>query len=379
MASRTATPEQLSHLHAIIPAGGVGSRLWPLSRAREPKFLLDLTGAGRSLIRSTWERIVPLTGEDRIIVVTGEAHRAGVMAQLPELPERNLVLESEPRDSTAAICLAAALIVRRDPEAIVASFPADHFIGDEPEFRAVVRDAVAVAATGRLVTIGITPTSPATGFGYIHVGEPLDPAGAAGLPARARAVTAFVEKPKAAVARRYVVSGEYLWNAGMFVARAADLLGWLERQEPELAAGIARIADAWETDERDAERARVWPTLKKVAIDYAIAEPVAAEGDVAVIPGTFDWDDVGDFAAVARQVRKRNPGNLAILGEASVLSESSTGVLVSETDRLIAIIGVEDLVVVDTDDVLMITTGAHAQRVKEMVNMVRQTGNEDLL
>lgn len=367
------------HVYAIIPAGGVGSRLWPLSRAKEPKFLLDLTGSGHSLLRSTWDRIVPLIGSDHIMVVTGAAHRASVVSQLPDLDGDNLVLESEPRDSTAAICLAAALIARRDPDAIVASFPADHFIGDERAFREVVTEAAQVAATGRLVTIGITPTSPSTGFGYIRTDGILDPDGSLGLPKSARAVTSFVEKPKASVAREYVASGEYLWNAGMFVARAVDLMCWLRESQPELAAGIDRIADAWGTPAVYEEKAKTWPKLKKIAIDYAIAEPVAAAGQVAVIPGDFDWDDVGDFSAVARQVRKRNPGNLAILGEASVLSESSTGVLVSETDRLIAIIGVQDLVVVDTEDVLMITTSDHAQRVKEMVNMVRQTGNENLL
>ncbi len=370
-----ATSVPSSHLYAVIPAGGVGSRLWPLSRASEPKFLLDLTGTGRSLLRATVDRVLPLVGADHVLVVTGRRHREAVAAQLPDVSAEHIVAENEPRDSSAAIGLAAALLVQHDPDAIMASLPADHVIGDEPTFRAALQDAASVAATGRLVTIGVTPSRPATGFGYIRFAEALtEPAGTT-----AHAVTQFVEKPRADVAESYLRSGDYLWNAGMFVARAADLLAWLAQTQPALVDGVTEIAEAWHTDERQRVVDRVWPTLARIAIDYSVAEPVAARGQVAVIPAHFDWDDVGDFSAVARQVRRHQPGNLAILGDAQVLSEGSTGVLVSETDRLIALIGVQDLVVVDTDDVLLVTTGDNTQRVKEMVEMVRQTGNDGLL
>ncbi|HEY5230669.1 MAG TPA: sugar phosphate nucleotidyltransferase, partial [Galbitalea sp.] len=165
------TAQGLEHFYSVIPAGGVGSRLWPLSRADAPKFLHDLTGSGHTLLRDTWDRLVPLSGADRIMVVTGRAHRAAVEAQLPELIDRNVVLESEPRDSSAAIGLAAAILVKREPDVIIGSFAADHVIGKLDRFNAAVTEAVAVAEAGFIALIGITPSEPATGFGYIHFGE----------------------------------------------------------------------------------------------------------------------------------------------------------------------------------------------------------------
>lgn len=364
-----------SCFYAIIPAGGIGSRLWPLSRADSPKFLHDLTGQGRSLLQGTWRRLLPAVGPDHIYVVTGVKHRAAVTAQLPDLPADHLLVEPQPRESTAAICYAAAVIERDHPGAIVGSFPADHLIGDEPEFRRVVAEAERVAAAGYLTTIGITPTVPSTAFGYIQTNGALPVEGAP----HARSVRSFVEKPQERVAEQYFHSGEYLWNAGMFLAPAARLLEWLHESKPQLHQQIARIVSA-APEQRAAVVAAAWPGLEKIAIDYAIAEPVAAAGRVAVLPGDFDWDDVGDFSAVARQIRRRNPGNLAVLGGATkVLADSSTGVVVGESDRLICLAGIDDVVVVDTPDVLLITTGRNAQKVKGMVNMVRTHGDGEVL
>lgn len=363
------------HFYPFIPAGGVGSRLWPLSRADAPKFLLDLTGSGSSLLRSTYNRLEPLSA-DGVMVVTGRAHAAAVREQLPECSEDDLVLEPSPKDSGAAIGLAAAILGARDPEAIVGSFAADHVVEPTEEFHRAVLEAVEAAAAGKIVTIGITPSTPSTGFGYIKATEPL---GVAGAPS-ALTVEEFVEKPDEDTAREYVRSGDYTWNAGMFVAPAALLLSHLEKNQPELHAGIMEIAAAWDTDERDAVMDRVWPTLPKIAIDYAVAEPAAAEGDVAMVPANFNWDDVGDFAAISRLNLAKNVDEVAVLGtNERVMSDQSSGIVVSDTGRIVALIGVEDIVVVDTPDALLVTTQEHAQRVKETVNQLKASGETDVL
>jgi len=370
------TAQALEHFYSVIPAGGVGSRLWPLSRADAPKFLHDLTGSGNTLLRDTWDRLVPLSGADRIMVVTGRAHRAAVEGQLPELPDRNVVLESEPRESSAAIGLAAAILVKREPDVIIGSFAADHVIGKLDRFAAAVTEAVAVARSGFISLIGITPTEPAIGFGYIHFGERHAIEGAP----RARMVDRFVEKPDLETAQSYLADGSYLWNASMFISRADVLLAQLGESQPELLAGLIELADAWDGPNRGAVVDRVWPTLVKIAIDYSVAEPAAAEGRVVVIPGDFDWDDVGDFASIAKLHAGGRKSDLAILGEdARVLADSSTGVVISQGKRLISLIGVTDIVVVDTEDALLVTTTAHAQRVKSVVDALKLSGRNDVL
>ncbi|MFM6979889.1 MAG: mannose-1-phosphate guanylyltransferase [Micrococcales bacterium] len=367
--------EAMSRFHAIIPAGGVGSRLWPLSRASAPKFLHDLTGSGQTLLQDTWDRLIPLAGKEHILIVTGESHQSAVRDQIEDLSDNQLVLELSPKDSTAAIVLAAAILAQRDPEVIVGSFAADHVILEDAMFQATVREAVEVAATGKIVTIGIKPTEPSVGFGYIKTGDALKVEGAPS----ARDVAKFVEKPNIAKARKYVESGNYLWNAGMFIAKASVLIEELKKSEPELCASILELAAAWDTDARASVVKKIWPTLKKVAIDYSIAEPAAEAGLVAVVPAEFTWHDVGDFAAIAELQSQGRRGNLAVLGNAKVLADSSSGILVSDTDRLIALIGLEDVIVVDTPDALLVTTKEHAQRVKSLVDALKATGHSDLL
>jgi mannose-1-phosphate guanylyltransferase len=363
--------------YSVIPAGGVGSRLWPLSRADAPKFLHDLTGSGQTLLKDTWDRLAPLSGDDRIMVVTGRAHRAAVEAQLPGLADHNVVLESEPRDSTAAIGLAAAILERREPGVIVGSFAADHVISGSALFRAAVTDAVAAARAGYIATIGITPTEPAVGFGYIECGEPIDVQGAEHV----EAVASFVEKPDLGTAKRYLAGGKHLWNAGMFIARADALLAEIERNKPELHAGLVELAEAWDDPAtRGPAVDRIWPRLEKIAIDYSVAEPAAAAGRLAVIRGHFAWDDVGDFASLAKLNTAGRSGELAILGEnARVLSDASSGIVVSRSKRVISLIGVHDIVVVDTPDALLVTTSEHAQRVKAVVDALRLGGSNDVL
>ena len=365
----------MARFHSVIPAGGIGSRLWPLSRANAPKFLHDLTGSGHTLLQDTWDRLRPLAGEGRIMVVTGEAHSEAVLEQLPQLGDSNLILEPSPKDSTAAIALAAAVLMLREPDVIIGSFAADHVITSNTAFAAAVREAVAVAATNRIVTIGIEPTEPSVGFGYIKIGSELEVDQAPS----ARGVDRFVEKPKIEIAKQYVASGEYLWNAGMFIAPAALLLEILAESEPDLHSQILTLAKAIVDGSGDVAMPKIWPTLKKIAIDYSVAEPAAEAGRVAVVPASFGWHDVGDFAAIAELQSAGHKGGLSVLGEANVVSDSSSGILVSETNRLIALIGLEDVIVVDTQDALLITTKAHAQQVKNMVDKLKSTGHGDVL
>ena len=357
------TTSDVHGLWAVVPAGGAGTRLWPMSRARSPKFLLDLTGTGRTLVQATVDRLTPLVGE-RVVVVTGTAHEHAVRRQLPSVAR--VLAEPSPRDSMAAIGLAAAELEREDPDALIGSFAADHLIDDTAAFAASVREAAEVAAQGWLVTIGIEPTVPATGFGYIRSG--------ARLPGfdTACAVTEFVEKPDAERARAYVASGEYRWNAGMFLARATVLLDLLAEHHPELASGLRAIA----ADPSSLEMR--WPGLTRIAIDHAVAEPAAAAGRVAVVPGRFGWEDVGDFASLAALTAAGTEG-LTVLGDESlVVSTQASGLVIPHAGRTVAVVGLDDVVVVDTGDALLVTSYEKAQDVKAVVDQLRRSGRTDL-
>jgi mannose-1-phosphate guanylyltransferase len=361
---RAMTPPSSGTLWAVVPAGGAGTRLWPLSRAARPKFLLDLTGSGRTLIQATVDRLTPVVGP-RIVVVTGAAHEDAVRQQLPEVDR--VVAEPSPRDSMAAIGLAAALLEREDPEALVGSFAADHVIDDPAAFATCVREAADVARHGLLVTIGIEPTHAATGFGYVRSGAALD-----GF-ATARAVTEFVEKPDLTRAEAYLASGEYRWNAGMFVVRAATLLDLLAENHPELAAALRSIAA---DPSMLAER---WPGLEKIAIDHAVAEPAAAAGRVAMVPGPFRWEDLGDFTSLA-ELGAVADGGVSVLGDADqVISVDSRGLVVPAGGRPVAVLGLDDVVVVDTGDAVLVTSYARAQEVKAVVEELRRRGRTDLV
>ncbi len=370
-------PDPIEDFYAVIPAGGIGSRLWPLSRADAPKFLHDLTGSGNTLLGDTWNRLEPLAGHDRIAVVTGRAHRAAVEKELPGIPDKNVFLESEPRDSAAAIGLAAAVLSLREPDVIIGSFAADHVIRVPHLFDWAVRQAVATAREGYICTIGIQPSEPSVGFGYIKKGDELVVDGAP----EAALVESFVEKPDLDTAKSYFANRSYLWNAGMFISRADVLLGEIAENQPQLYAGLMDLAEAWDDrDRRGPVVDRVWPTLTKIAIDYAVAEPAAEKGRLAVIPGHFDWDDVGDFASLAKLNSQGRKNDLAILGEnARILSDAASGIVVSQTNRVISLIGVRDIIVVDTEDALLVTTSEHAQRVKGVVDALKLTGRGDVL
>jgi mannose-1-phosphate guanylyltransferase len=275
---------EIPGFYVVIPAGGAGTRLWPLSRENHPKFLLDVTLQGRSLIQATWDRLLPLTGADRLTVVAGPAHVKSIHEQLPDLLPHNLFCEPGPKDSMAAIGLAAAILVQRDPDAVIGSFAADHMISGTDAFLSAVAEAVQVARKGYLVTIGIAPSHPSTGFGYVRLGDKLDIPEAPS----ARLVSSFKEKPDARTAAAYIATGSYRWNAGMFVTKASFLMELLKEYKPDLAEGLTKVAAVWDDEtQRSKVLEELWSDLEKIAIDHAVAEPAALEGRVAVVPATF--------------------------------------------------------------------------------------------
>lgn len=352
-------------LYPVIPAGGSGTRLWPLSRADHPKFLIPLAGSGESLLQATRSRLAPLAPAERTYVVTGGAHAAEVTRQLPDLPAANLLVEPLPKDSCAAIGLAAAVIAERDPEAVMGSFAADHVIKDRDAFVAAVSRAVDGARDGWLMTIGMKPTRPETGFGYLQCGGEID-----GGPIRR--VTRFKEKPDQALVREFIASGDYLWNASVFVWRVGDFLAELAARQPELHAGLARIAAVWDTSRREAVLGEAWPDLPRIAVDYAVMEGAAADGRVATVPGDFGWGDLGDFRNLGDLLPADPDGNV-VLGEALV-DDSQDSVVVATGGRLVAALGLREVVVVDTPDALLVCARDRAQDVKRIVERVRDRG-----
>ncbi|KHD79062.1 mannose-1-phosphate guanylyltransferase [Actinoplanes utahensis] len=360
-------------LYGVVLAGGTGTRLWPLSRAGHPKFLHPLTGTEASLLQATVDRLDTLTSPDRVFVVTGVAHAAAVSRQLSAVPDENVLVEPSPRDSCAAIALAAAVIARRDPEAIMGSFASDHLIADKEAFTGVIRQAMEGARQGLLMTLGITPTRPETGYGYLQCG------GAIGDGPQLT-VEEFKEKPTYEVAEGYVKSGGYLWNAGMFVWRVDAFLAELHRQQPQLAAGISRIAAVWGTAEQEEVMGDVWPTLPKISVDYAVMEGAAAVGRVGTVPGDFGWNDVGDFHTLGEVLTADQAGNVVVGHQGSsekhtvLLRDTESLVVVPSSGRLVAAMGVRDLVIVDTPDAVLVCPRERAQEVKQLVDHLKELG-----
>ncbi|KAJ7782841.1 nucleotide-diphospho-sugar transferase [Mycena metata] len=363
--------------YVVIPAGGAGTRLWPLSREGHPKFLLDLTLKGRSLIQATWDRLLPLTSATRTTIVAGPAHVGVIHQQLPDLLAENLFCEPGPKDSMAAIGLAAAVLAQRDPDAIIGSFAADHMISGDDAFLSAVAEAVEVARHDYLVTIGIAPSHPSTGFGYVRLGDKLNIREAP----NARLVSSFKEKPDARTAAAYIATGTYRWNAGMFVTKASFLLELLKEYNPDLHTGLQKIAAVWDDEaKRKPVLDEIWPGLEKIPIDNAIAEPAALTGRVAVVPATFGWDDVGDFSSLADLLpAERNQPR--ILGDSNLVitEQVAGGIVVPQSGRLITCLGVDDLVIVDMPDTLLVTTRARSQEVKRLVKRARDAGWANLL
>lgn len=349
--------------YVVIMAGGSGTRLWPLSRQGRPKQLLELF-EGRSLLRLAYERLAGVVPSERILVCTGRAYASDVAAQLPELPAGNILGEPEGRDSLNAVAWSAAEIARRDPQGIVAMVTADQVITPVDEFQAALRVAFDVAETvpGALVTLGVIPTSPHTGYGYLHRADPV-----AGFPGVYR-VAEFKEKPSLEVAQRYVDSGEYWWNAGMFVWRAQTLLDQLDQLLPETARCVREIAAQPERLDE------LFPTLRKISVDYAVMEPAstgATGASVIGVPLNVEWRDVGGFVSLAELLSADESGNA--LDGVVVTLDSSGCVLVNAVGpgHVVSALGLSDTLVVATPTATLAARLSETERIKELVELVR--------
>jgi mannose-1-phosphate guanylyltransferase len=356
----------LDHTYAIIMAGGIGSRFWPLSRATRPKQLLDLFGEG-TMLRATFERLAPLIAPERQLVVTSAALGASVRAALPELPPENVLEEPTGRNTAPAIGWAALEVLRRDPAGLLAVLPADQYITDVARYRQVVSEAVAASVSGRIVTLGIPPTRPETGYGYIRAGAAVDCPEAPTL----REVAAFKEKPDLDTALAWLAEGGYLWNAGMFFLPAGLAQAELARFEPALAADLGRLFAHGPPD--PATLAAVYPTLKSISIDYAVME---RSDRTAVIPGDFGWSDVGSWRTLWDF---RAPGRETFTQGRVIELDGSGNVLFAEGDALVATVGVSDLVVVHTRDATLVCPREASQRVRDIVAALTSTDGDPWL
>lgn len=363
----------IANLHAVILAGGSGQRFWPLSRELKPKQLLDIFGTD-SLIVQAIRRVEPfVAGPDHIGIVCGERLRDELQNHLlsqTDLPRLRFLVEPSARNTAPAIALAAAELLGRDPDAVMIVLPSDHVLEAGPAWGDVVGCAAGLAADGRLVTVGITPTRPETGYGYIQVGEPLAD-GVVGC-ARPHEAAAFVEKPDAATAERYVKDGGYLWNAGMFVFRAQTLLEELERVSDEgarIAIGVRKLvalpASEWMSPDALAE----FESLPRVPIDTALME---RSGRVVTIPAELGWSDVGSLLALEGLAPADDAGN-TLVGRA--LDIGSSGSIVYAPDRLVATLGLEDMLVIDTEDATLVCPKERAQDVREVVDALKERGD----
>ncbi len=355
------------NVYVVIMAGGSGTRFWPASRMRRPKQLLALAPsadgrAERSLLAETVERVRDIAPIERTLVVTAQVLADATRKELPKLPHENLLAEPAPRNTAPCIGWATRNILARDADALVAVLPSDHHVAHVPRLTNTVKDALAVARVRDLATIGIEPTRPDTGFGYIETGAEI--AGAPG-----RDVVRFVEKPDLARAKAYVESGHYLWNSGMFFFRATAMDQAIAKHLPELAQGLDRMTS-------DAAITAIFPTLPSISIDYGVVERIA-DGHVGVVPGEFGWSDVGSWESAWELAPKDEHENA--LPEGAVAIDAARNLVRASGKKLVALVGVNDLVVVETDDAILVLPRDRAQDVRAIVDALKSRGRNELL
>ncbi len=356
--------------HPVILAGGGGTRLWPASCRATPKQFLALgAAAGESLLAATARRLTDACGSNNVAVVTAAEQAEQVQRALPALPPHRIIAEPAARNTAAALGLAAVYLQHWDDDAILGAIPADQHIADETAFAAAVDHAFRVAEQADvIVTIGIVPTRPETGYGYLQVG--------AKRPDGAESVVRFVEKPDATTASRYLAAGDYLWNGGMFFVRASRLLRDIETHMPETHRGLAQIASALATrpDEAQAVCDRVYPTLPRISIDYGVMEKAS---DVVTIRGDFGWNDVGSWSSLSDYRSADESGNIS---EGTVVShDAHDNIVVGEPDHVVALLGVRGLVVVQAGNKVLVMPRERAQDVREIVDRLRASDLDEFL
>ena len=356
-------------MYAVIMAGGSGTRLWPLSRRGTPKQLLALTG-DTSLLQQTVARLDSLLRPHDIFVITSQAHVRATQDQLPQLPPENVLGEPLARSTAVAAALATAL-ARRESDEVGIVLPADHFVADDAAFVDALREAARAAERGYLVTLGVVPTHPATGYGYIKTGARLHPA------STTTAIERFVEKPDPATAATFLDEGGYLWNAGIFAWRTYAFRQALERFQPALATAIDRIESlhrtpGWMADVRD-----VLEPIDAITIDTGIAEPAAAEGRMAVVPLEAGWSDIGSWSALLEALSAVTGADLVASGRH--LDRGSHRVLVHGGDRLVVTVGLEDVIIVDTPDALLVCHRDRAEEIKPVLDEIAGTAGDRYL
>lgn len=335
--------------YVLIMAGGGGTRLWPASRRKRPKQFLPLLPGGRTLLGATVERLAGIAPPERTLVVTARSQVDDVRRTAPSVPPENIVVEPEARNTAACIGLGALEVLRRDPDGIVAVIPSDQYAERLERYQAALTQAIAVAARDVVVTVGIEPTAPETGFGYIEKGR---------AEHGAFVVERFVEKPDRPKAEAYLRSGKYLWNSGMFFFRARRILEATRRHLPEL----GRILDAIAEDPSRA--AELYPKAPSISVDFGVMEKLGP-GEVFVVPGDFGWNDVGSWGALGALAEPDAAGNVAV-GEALPI-DARGNIVYASGGRLVAALGVSDLVIVATDDAVLVMPKSRAQDVKEIV------------
>ncbi|MBI5496062.1 MAG: mannose-1-phosphate guanylyltransferase [Deltaproteobacteria bacterium] len=355
--------------HSVIMAGGSGTRFWPLSRRDRPKQLLAITG-DRTMLRQTSERVAAVTPPARQWVVCGTRHEAGVRAELPELPAAQILVEPIGRNTAPCIGLAALHLCAVDRDAVACVLPSDAFVPDAAAFGRHMQAAEAGAQAGHITTLGLRPTRAETGYGYIRMAAQQSAHG--GLPLHA--VDRFVEKPDRATAEKYLADGSYLWNAGIFVFRAAHMLEAIERHLPALHAGLQKLQAVLGTPRYADVLREVYPALPSISIDYGVMEK---EPGLYVVPSTFPWSDVGSFAALPEVLPVDAAGNLL---RGDVLARDARDCVVdARAGRLCAVVGVQGLIVVDTPDALLVIPKDRAQDVGKLLDVLKERGKDQLL
>jgi mannose-1-phosphate guanylyltransferase len=347
---------------AVIMAGGSGTRFWPASRAARPKQFLRLgTLEGETLLEATVRRASALVGPANVLVVASARHAEATREQLPSLPPGNLLLEPVGRNTAPCLAWACAHVRRRDPTGLVAALPADPHIADESAFLAALGRAFAAAERGVIATIGVQPTRAETGYGYLELAEP------AGQDAQE--VRAFVEKPTPERAGQFAESGRHLWNCGMFFFPAALMLGEIERHLPALSEFVARCDEAAARGEEASFVAEAYAGLPAISIDYGVMEKAER---ILVVPASFGWDDVGSWASAFELAAKDAEGNACLSGDLLALGASNS-LASARSDKLVVLLGVEDLIVVDTEDALLVLPRSRAQDVAQVVAALKST------